>query len=589
MPAKNRPAVPATLKAAGVWRPDWRALACGAVIAGGAIAVYGDSFGAPPHFDDLTAITENLSIRRLWPIGPVLSPPDETGVGGRPLLNLSFALNYAFGGAGVLGYHLVNLLIHVLAGWTLFALVRRTLRSSVLAERFGTAADSLSLAVAAIWAWHPVQTQSVTYLSQRAESLMGLFYLLTLYCFARGADAGGRAARLAWYSLSVAACLAGSATKEVIVTAPVMVFLYDRTFIAGSFSSAWRRHWPLYAALAAIWLPLGMRVRGLHGVGVGLGPGVEWWAYALTECRVVSRYLLLSVWPSSLVFDYGRYVPPRLSDVWPYAAALAALLAAAVAALRRSPAAGFAACWFFLILAPTSSVIPVVGAPMAESRLYLPLAGVAAIAALGAYSLAGRWSLPLLGSVAVGLGFAAAERNRVYLSDQALWSDTVAKRPSNARAHNNLGNVLIDLPGRSGDAIAQYEEALRLNPAYAEAYNNLGYALAAVGRVQEAIAPYEQALRLKPDYADAHNNLAIALTNLPGRLGEAIAHYEEALRLNPDMAQAHYNLAIVLLNDPGRRAEVQAHLEAVLRLQPDNEQIRQAVTRIQERIRAGGP
>lgn len=170
MPAKKRHVGTSTPRAARVRRPDWQGLACGAILEAGAFAVYGNSFGAPLHFDDLTAITETLSIRRLWPVGPVLLPPDETGVGGRPLFNLSYALNYAFGGAAVSGYQLVNLLIHVLAAWTLFALVRRSLQSPVLAPHFGHAANPLALAVSAIWEWHPVQTESVTYLSQPAES-----------------------------------------------------------------------------------------------------------------------------------------------------------------------------------------------------------------------------------------------------------------------------------------------------------------------------------------------------------------------------------------------------------------------------------
>jgi len=120
--------------------------------------VYSGTFSVPLLFDDKASIADNLSIRRLWPLGPALSPPSNAGVGGRPLLNLSYALNYAFGGTAVAGYHAVNLLIHVLAAWTLFALVRRTLLKPVLAERFGAAATPLALAVSAIWAWHPVLT-----------------------------------------------------------------------------------------------------------------------------------------------------------------------------------------------------------------------------------------------------------------------------------------------------------------------------------------------------------------------------------------------------------------------------------------------
>ncbi len=324
-----------------------------AILAAGTVAIYCRTFAVPMIMDDTSSIADNLSIRRLWPLWPVLMPA-KGYTRGRPLINLSYALNRAFAGNAVFGYHLVNLAIHVLAGLTLFALVRRTLLRPILTERFGAASTPLALAVSAIWAWHPVQTESVTYLSQRAESLMGLFYLLTLYCFVRGNETDRGIRRQTWFSLSFLACLAGVASKEVIVTAPLMAFLYDRTFISGSFSGAWRRHWPLFLALAATWIPLGCLMKGVSDLGVGLGWNVPWWAYGITECRVVVKYPLLAFWPHPLVFDYGVYSPPHPAEIWPYVLIIGSLLAVTILALRRSPAVGFGACWFFLILAPVS-------------------------------------------------------------------------------------------------------------------------------------------------------------------------------------------------------------------------------------------
>ena len=543
----------------------------GAVLAAGAVAIYGGTFSVPLLFDDVGSIAENASIRRLWPLGAGLSPPSDVGIGVRPLLNLSYALNYASGGTSVAGYHLVNLLIHILAGWTLFALVRRALQRPPLAERFGAAATPLALAVSAIWTWHPVQTESVTYLTQRGESLMGLLYLLTLYCFLRGAEAADKGRGRIWFSFSVLACLAGVGTKEVIATAPVMVFLFDRTFVSGGFSGAWRRHWPVYLALAATWIPLGCLLIDLRHRSAGFGLGVAWWAYGLTECQAVVRYVLLALWPHPLVFDHGWYVATRLSEVWPYALVLVLLLTGAVVAGRKAPTVGFLACWFFLILAPTSSVVPLVGQPMAEHRLYLPLAGVASLAVLGAFALAGRWTLIAAAVAAVGLGLAAANRNRDYMSDRTIWSDTVAKSPANPRAHNNLGRTLLYLnsPALLPAAKAEAEAALRLKPDYAEAHDNLGSILSAEGRTEEAIAEYEVALHLKPDLAEAHNNLGSALEKLPDRLHEAIAEYEAALRLKPDLVEAHNNLGSAWEKVPGRLNDAIAHYEAALRLKPD--------------------
>ena len=587
-------------------RADWAGLLCAAVLVTGTVAVYGRTFSAPLLLDDTGSIADNLSIRRLWPIWPVLSPPAGAGVAGRPLLNLSFALNYAAGGTSVAGYHLVNLLVHVLAALILFVLVRHTLRRPILIGRFGQAANPLALAVGALWAWHPVQTESVTYLSQRAESLMGLFGLLTLYCFVRGADAGETGSRRIWFPLSVLACLAGVATKEVIVTVPVLVFLYDRTFISGSFSDAWRRHWRVHAALAATWIPLGFLMVGMHGRGAGFGQaGIAWWAYGIVECRVVVKYLLLAFWPSPLVFDYGKFVAIPLSAVWPYALVLASLLTLTIAALRRSPALGFAAFWFFLTLAPTSSIVPISEAPMAENRLYLPLAGFAAFVVLAAFALAGRRCLPFFAMAAGGLALATAHRNQIYLSERALWSDTVAKDPTNARAlnnlacvdlaagsrtqesiadfeealrlrpdftevHNNLARALANVPGRSGDAIAQCDEALREFPDYADAHCTLGYLLSKLpGRLNDAIAQYREALHLKPNLAEAHNGLGNVWLGLPDRVDDAIAEFQEALRLKPDLAEAHYSLGTIWLEQPKRLNDAIAEFETTLRIKPE--------------------
>ena len=569
MPVQDLRPTPRAPRPPPIAAADWPAIASAGVLAAGLLVIYGRTFSVPFLFDDHPSIVDNPTIRHLWPLWPALHPPADAGTGGRPLLNLSFALNYAAGGTAVFGYHAVNLLIHGLAAWILFALARQTLRGPVLAPRFGPSATALALGIAAIWAWHPLQTESVTYLSQRSESLMGVGYLGTLYGFVRGAESERGPNRQGWFLLSFLACLAGTMTKEVIATDPLAVFLYDRTFVSLGFSRAWRRHWPVYLALAATWIPLGCLAAGLADRGVGLGQGVSWWAYGLTEARALVRYLLLAVWPRPLVFDYGKYLPIRPVEAAPYLLILAVLLALAAAALRRWPPAGFAACWFFLILAPTSSVIPILGQPMAENRLYLPLAGIVSLAVLGAFAVAGRRALPVLAAIAALLAVAAAGRNRDYASERAIWSDTVAKRPDNPWARNNLGLALEDSAAQLPEAIAQFQAALRLRPDYARAHYNLGDAwLKLPGHLQDGIDELETAVRLEPDYAEARDNLGNALAQ-GGRLHDAAAQYEEALRLKPGDAEAHYNLGNLWLRLPGHRDDAKAQLEAALRLQPD--------------------
>ncbi len=324
------------------------------------------------------------------------------------MVNFSLAVNYALEGTVVWGYHAVNLAIHILAGLALYGIVRRTLLSPVLREQFGACAMRLALAVAVLWTVHPLQTEAVTYISERCESLMGLFYLLTLYCFIRGTDTQKSSW---WFALSVVACLLGMASKEVMVTAPVMVLLYDRTFISGSFREAWTQHRPLYLGLASTWVLLGCLMAGLHYRGAGYGLGIPWWAYALIECRVVVRYLWLAIWPHLLVFDYGEFVATRhFAEVAPYALALVVLAASVLIELRRRPAIGLIGAWFFVILAPTSSVVPVEGQPMAEHRMYLPLVAVVTLTVIGIDKLWGRRSTAVFLAAAVGFGLLTARR-----------------------------------------------------------------------------------------------------------------------------------------------------------------------------------
>jgi tetratricopeptide (TPR) repeat protein len=544
------------------WASPW--IGAGLIVLAAAAAYY-TSFGGVFVFDDVQAIVENPTIRRLS--SEALSPPPGgLTVSGRPVLNLSFALNHAISGLKPWSYHAANLLIHALAGLVLFGLVRRTLQLPLVATRWPGEGPQIALAVALLWTVHPVQTQAVTYIVQRAESLMGLFYLLTVYAFLRGTATEHRP--WGWFALAVAVCLLGMGTKEVMATAPLMVFLFDRTFVAGSFGEAWRRRWPVHLALAATWLVLAWLVIGNAGGNRGGTAGfgsAGWGSYALTQFEAVTRYLALAVWPQPLVFEYGVLRVQSVGEVLPWVPGVAVLVVGTWWALWRRPVAGFLGAWFLGILA-TTSLVPGVHQMIVEHRMYLPLAAVLVVVVLGLRVALGRFAWWLVGGLVVAGTVLTARRNCDYHSVIGIWADTVAKRPANANARNNLGNALADA-GRVEAAVSEYEAALALDPTRPDTHYNLGLSLIALGRPAEAMPSLQEALRLRPDYVAAEATLGDALTDL-GRFAEAIPHYEAVLRLHPDDADAHNNLGVAL-GQLDRLVEARRHFTEALRLRPD--------------------
>ena len=560
------------------------------VVAG--LAAYHNSFTGAFVFDDLPSITENITIRHLWPLTGPLTPPHGGGltVEGRPLINLSLALNYAVGGLNVWGYHAFNLAVHILAALVLYGIVRRTLLTERLRGRFGNAAAGLALAVALIWVVHPLQTEAVTYIVQRAESLMGLCYLLTLYCFMRGAVPG---ATKLWQVGAVAACAMGMASKEVMISAPIIALLYDRVFVAGSFREAWRRRWPVYLGLGATWMLLGYLVMstGMLGNQAGEGQAAIWWRYALTELSVIVHYVQLALWPDRLCLDYGwHYGWPLVRTTGDALPGLVIVGAMAVATgwglWRRSPV-GFLGAWFLLILAPTSSVLPLRDL-IFEHRMYLSLAAVVTLVVVTGWQLV-RTKLAWLGAGSLGLtvlalAAATVTRNLDYRSNLTIWRDSVSKCPGNQRAHYNFG-LALEHDGKMEEAKRHYEEALRLKPDYADAHYNLGVVLSQACKLQDASVRFEQALRLRPDLVGAHNNLGIILS-LAGKYPEAIKHFEQVLQLRPDYAEAQNNLANVFMQ-AGKPQEAILHYERALRLKPDYAQAQAGLERA--RATLGGP
>ncbi len=544
------------------------------VIGASVIAAYCSTLGSPFVLDDLPSIPGNPSIRH-W--GTALAAPVQSSTLGRPLLNLSFALNYWISGHAVWSYHALNLACHTACALVLYGIVRRT-----LAKPQGSMAIPIAGGAALLWALHPLNTEAVTYTVQRAESLMGLFMLLTVYLFIRFTDG---ASKRPWIfgAFSVVSCLLGMATKEVMVAAPLIVWLYDRTFVAGRFQLALRIRWRYYLSLAATWIVLGTLVFNAHGRGgtAGLGNGVSSWSYLLTQAHALAHYLRLSLYPHPLVFYYGEGLVTDPRDVLPEAILVSGLLAATIVALRRRPVLGFLGATFFLVLAPSSSFVPVITETVAEHRMYLALIPVIVMGILSAYRLLGIAGLLIVPPLAVCLGVATYARNQAYHSALELWSVTVRDDPGNPWARNNLGCELDTIPGRTPGAIAEFETALRLRPQHAEAHYNLANDLRLIpGRREEAIAHYEAALKFDPNFPKAHNNLATLLTQDPAHLGDSIYHYREAIRLYPGYAEAHFNLGNAWSMIQGHERDAIEEYTIALQLRPDYAEAHNSLSKV---------
>ena len=532
------------------------------------LIAYANSFGGSFIFDDETSISENPHIRHLWPLVKTMAAPPKSTVAGRPVASLSLAINYAISGYSVWSYHVFNLIIHIFAGLTFYGIIKQTLLSERLKNRFAENATAIAWVSAVVWLVHPVQTESVTYVVQRTESLMGLFYLLTLYSAIQAMQSGGNSL---WPVISVVCCGLGMGSKEVMVTAPILVLLYDRAFFAGSFAAALRRRWELYTGLAATWVILAAllwscpRQEQIEGFSITKSLN-----YTMNQGVVIMHYLRLAVWPSGLCFDYSWPITKNWRILAPPIIVILAMLAITTRGLIRNRLWSYPLVWFFGVLAVTSSFVPVKDLAF-EHRMYLPLAGPVVLVVSAGYifleSLSAKKTGVIVAAVIiVVLSIVTLHRNNDYRSALSIWQSVLKISPDNARAHDNLGNA-FQLQGRLDEAVAHYNKALQADANSAAIHNNLGSVLLQQEDLDKAVSYFGEALRLNPNYADAHNNMGIALS-LKGKYDEAVSHYRRALQLRPHFSDAHNNLGIAL-QSLGRFDEALYHFRQTLQLKPD--------------------
>lgn len=548
----------------------WRAV--GLLVLLGA-AVYANALGGPLVLDDQRSVRENPTIQALSDLGRVLHPPLQSPMTGRPIPNLALAINYAIGGYAVLAYRVTNIAIHVLAALALFAWLRRTLSRYGADPEAPAGTDRLALATAALWLVHPINSETVNYLTQRTESLMGLFVLTSLWAAARALDARRP---LRWEMLAIGAAFCAVGSKETALLLPLLLALWDRVFAFDSWAGAWAARRRLYLGVTASWLVFAAFARELpFFVEKGFQEHVSRLDYLLHQGPVVLRYLGLTAWPQNLVFDYGAPGPISLASALPAVAVVAALGVATLVALVRWPRIGFWGAWFFITLAPASSFIPIPTEVAAERRMYLPLIAVLTLAALlvrhllarvDAATLRTRVATGLTAALVVLLGATTLARNRDYQDALRLWQTSLDRWPQ-ARAHEHLSMAYRDL-GRLDDSLRHLRLAAPESP-------NARHALASLllerGELQESIAQFREYIRLRPDDPNiilGREEFGVALLRAKDPAGAA-EQFRAIIALSPGYARARVGLgdALVQLNQPA--AALEAYREAV-RIQPDN-------------------
>ncbi len=448
--------------------------------------LYAGSLSAPWHLDDMSFIAHDPAVQQLWPIG---------GHPNRPVLMFSLALNNALCGLDPACFRFANILIHAGTAVLLFSLIARLLGSGRLGAKAADSAQGLAFSVAALWMVHPIHTMAVTYVWQRSESMMGLFFVATLYAVLRCAE-GARSK--VWGAAAIVFCLLGLGTKEVMVAVIPVALVFDAILLAPSLREAVKRRWALHGSLALILLALiavvGPRTSASNGE---LGN----WTYAANQPGVVLDYLRLSVWPWPLCFDYDRQpAQGMMAILLPAIPIIAALLATLWGLFRRSWM-GVAGAVFFCVLAPTSSFVEI-NDLMVEYRLYLPL--IAPVCLLVALSriIWDRWNPQvslrvLFGVVLCALSVATILRNQDYSTSVSLWSSVVETAPDNARGENSCAASYLELE-EPKEALKHSRRAVELDPDYYSARVNLGTALKWTGDMEGALEEFKQAVRIKP-------------------------------------------------------------------------------------------
>jgi tetratricopeptide (TPR) repeat protein len=571
--------------------------------------IYSNTFHAQFVFDDLAYIVENPAIKDFYYFSepsrvldlPTVHLTFRYGFMTRIAGYFTFALNYHIHGLDVTGYHVFNLLVHIINALLIYFLVRLIFKTPFFSNQKSDykpttwlSNDLFAFFSALIFICHPIQTEAVTYITQRFACLATLFFLLSLLTYIQSRLSNTKTGRYALYSTSLITAIIAMKTKEISFTLPVIITLFEFLFFNGKYRK--RIFLLIPFALTLLIIPTAiLRAYGSFTLSdmdhsmqtLAADPGLSRWDYLLTQFSVIVTYIRLLILPVNLNLDYDYPVYHTFWDpsVFSPFIFLLLLFSLGIFFLYRSKNThregrqtyrliSFGILWFFVTLAVESSVIPIRDI-IFEHRLYLPSVGFI-LSVMTAVSMITRevenrmtvraltTAIFLLVSIFAGATYA---RNFVWQNEITLWEDVVKKSPFKDRPHYNLGVAYVK-EGRAEEAIKEYLAAIKIKPDFAEAHYNLGVAYDKEGRTEEAMKEYITATKIKPDYAEAHSNLGI-LFKQTGRLEDSIREFQFAITLQPGNADLHYNLGQIYYQH-GRLEEAIQEFKATLRLNPED-------------------
>jgi tetratricopeptide (TPR) repeat protein len=537
-----------------------------------------------------------------------------------PLTWLSIMLDCRLYGLHPGGHHFTNVLLHAANTLLLFLVFQRM-----------TGATWRSAVVAALFAVHPLHVESVAWAAERKDVLSALFFMLTIWAYARYVETteprdrtttGPRRAVVQgsrfkvqssrffvpifhppslaspklsgggsiFYFLALLFFACGLMSKSMVVTLPVVLLLLDywplrrgvRCEVRSANPSSQQWRW-------AVWRRLAVEKAPFFAASVASGVVTlfaQKAAHALltpTELPLMNRianaivsyahYLLQMLWPRDLAVYYPFQAALPLWLVAASALLGAAAVTGALRASRKYPYLGFGSLWYVIILLPVIGLVQVGGQSQADRYTYLPLIGVFTILAWGVHDLTRRWRLQVIALSAAAASSLLAcvvltcRQLGYWKESETLFRRALAVTKDNELAHNSLGSALVS-KGRRDEALPEFEKAVELMPDFAEAQNNLGAALAAKGRFDEALGHLQEAARLTPANPGAHCNLGDVLAKT-GQMDEAITQYHRAITLKPDEPDPHCHLADVLIQR-GRPEEAVPEYRQALKLNPND-------------------